>query len=90
MVKGLVCFCSFFAFSQHLPASSIADPVRYFLEDRPLTRTDVLLRIDMDVDHDGKKEVYLSLERFTNGKAGNEWDVFVPEKIGYTWSAPEV
>jgi hypothetical protein len=66
-----------------LGSDEIVDPVRFFVADRVRNKDDVLLRIDMDADHDGRDEVYLSWERQVNGKAGNTRAVFLPGNHGF-------
>ena len=68
-------------------AQASVDPVKDYLERfSPLGggprffSDDTLLRLDIDLDGDGQKEVLLSIARNRNGKQGNGWAVYKREK----------
>src|SRR3977135_868930 len=72
-------------------AHAMDDPVQNYLSTfSPLGGTnkfysnDRLLRLDLDLDNDGRKEVLLSMARDRNGKQGNIWAVYTRTGNGYS------
>jgi len=65
-------------------AGPIADPVQDFLAEERREVNDQLLKVEGDLNGDGKKEVMLSLSHMRNGKAGNIWVIYSPSEGGYT------
>ncbi len=47
-----------------------------FAGDRTLYSGDRLLRLDIDLDHDGQPEMLLSMARLRDGGQGNLWSVY--------------
>ena len=64
----------------------VADPLKDFLgDDFHISKADEVLRLDMDINHDGKNDVFLTRASHTNGKAGNMWSVYKGVKGGYEY-----
>jgi hypothetical protein len=66
------------------------DPVKDYLStfspdggDNKFYSDDRLLRLDLDLNNDGRKEVLLSMARNRNGKMGNVWTVYSEIQNGY-------
>lgn len=66
------------------------DPIKDYLStfspfdgDKKIYSSDRLLRLDLDLNNDGQKEVLLSMGRDRNGKQGNVWVVYEKTKSGY-------
>jgi hypothetical protein len=73
-----------------LHAYAGADPVKDYLStfspfdgDKTIYSSDRLLRLDLDLNNDGQKEVLLSMGRDRNGKQGNVWVIYKKTKSGY-------
>lgn len=83
---GLVAFFALsLATGRASEATAVRDPVESFLTSRELSKTDVLLRVDLQIKH-GRREVHVilvSLGRYTNGKAGNTWSVYRQSGEGF-------
>jgi hypothetical protein len=69
---------------------AISDPVQDYLShftfydgNKNVYSSDRLLRLDIDLNNDGRKEVLLSMGRDRNGKQGNVWVVYKKTKSGY-------
>lgn len=66
------------------------DPARDYLShfspldgDRTIYSSDNLLRLELDLDGDGRDEVLLSMARDQNAKLGNVWVVYIKAPTGY-------
>ncbi len=69
--------------SAALAAEEITDPLEHFTRVHTFRPEDRVVRVDADLDGDRVAEVLISLERYTNAKAGLNWDVYVPEASGF-------
>src|SRR2546423_2725615 len=74
-----------------LLALTADDPVKAYLDafsplggDNRIFSDDRLLRLDLDLNNDGRREVLLSMARDRNGKQGNVWSVFANTGAGFT------
>src|SRR5438270_14100114 len=77
--------------SMVLSAFGADDPVKAYLDtfsplggDNRIFSDDRLLRLDLDLNNDGQREVLLSMARDRNGKQGNAWSVFAKTEKGFT------
>jgi hypothetical protein len=72
-------------------AADTPDPIKAYLEsfsplggDARIFTDDQVLRLDVDLNRDGKDEVLVSMARDRNGKQGNVWSVFARGETGFT------
>src|SRR5438045_665237 len=71
-------------------ASGAADPIKEYLSsfsplggDNRVYSDDRLLRLDLDLNNDGQKEVMLSMARDRDGKQGNVWTAYSKDQNDY-------
>lgn len=90
MKANFYTFAFAFAFFLSSAANASDDPVRDYVRsfsaiggDRSIYSDDKLLRIDLDLDNDGTKEVLISMARNRNGKAGNIWHIYSRTPSGF-------
>ena len=64
--------------------SEIDDPIQDYMNTYGVNNNGkALIRLDADINSDGRAEVFLSMKTLVNGKAGNIWTVYVPCERGY-------
>lgn len=63
--------------------SEVDDPIQDYVNTYGVDDGKALIRLDADINSDGRAEIFLSMETLVNGKAGNIWTVYVPYERGY-------
>lgn len=79
-----------FLIATSLRVLAVTDPVGDYLSrfsplggDNTIYSSDTLLRLDLDLNGDGQKEVLLSMARDRNAKQGNVWAIYSQGADGY-------
>ena len=75
---------AFILFAATAVAEVISDPVQHFLANYETALGDELLKLEVDINGDGRNEVLLSLSKSNAYKSGCLWVVYIGVVGGYT------
>jgi hypothetical protein len=72
------------AFTVAFADGAIVDPIADFIRNNAIKSGIPILKLETDLNHDGRKQVFLSTESWVTGKSVNFWNVYIFSNGRYT------